>query len=114
MAKRKAIKVKQGYTAKNVIGNRFSRLKIASLLIKNIISSIGIVFVTHSVLFYIKDSKKNIPTEPMGENPLVSDGKQFTSSLMEDADNLSENVDAGIKISRPPFITQPLRRHFES
>ncbi len=37
----------------------------------------------------------------MGENPCVSDGKQFTSSLMEDADNLSENVDAGIKISRP-------------
>ncbi len=40
----------------------------------------------------------------MGENPCVSDGKQFTSSLMEDADNLSENVDAGIKISRP-FIS---------
>jgi hypothetical protein len=36
----------------------------------------------------------------MGENPLVSDGKQFTSFLMENADNLSENVDAGIKISR--------------
>jgi hypothetical protein len=50
----------------------------------------------------------------MGENPLVSDGKQFTSSLMVNADNLSENVDAGIKISRPPFLTQPLRRHFES
>ena len=83
------------YTAKNVIGNRFSRLKIASLLIKNIISSIGIVFATHSVLFYIKDSKKNIATKPMGENPLVSDGKQFTSSLMVNADNLSENVDAG-------------------
>jgi hypothetical protein len=31
----------------------------------------------------------------MGENPLVSDGKQFTSSLMVNADNLSENVDAG-------------------
>jgi hypothetical protein len=42
----------------------------------------------------------------MNENPLVSDGKQFTSSLMENADNLSENadnlsenVDASIKIS---------------
>ena len=40
----------------------------------------------------------------MGENPCVSDGKQFTSSLMEDADNLSENVDAGITIYRP-FIS---------
>ncbi len=40
----------------------------------------------------------------MGENPCVSDGKQFTYSLMEDADNLLENVDAGIKISRP-FIS---------
>jgi hypothetical protein len=39
----------------------------------------------------------------MGENPLVSDGKQCPSSLMQKADNLSENVDAGIKISRPSF-----------
>jgi hypothetical protein len=41
------------YTAKNVIGNRLSRLKSASLLIKNIISSLGFIFATHSVLFYI-------------------------------------------------------------
>jgi hypothetical protein len=39
----------------------------------------------------------------MGENPLVSDGKQFTSSLMENAHNLSENVVAGMEISRPSF-----------
>jgi hypothetical protein len=36
----------------------------------------------------------------MSENPLVSDGKQFTSFLMENAE---ENVDAGIKIYRPSF-----------
>ena len=41
------------YTAKNVIGNRLSRLKSASLLIKNTISSLGFIFATHSVLFYI-------------------------------------------------------------
>jgi hypothetical protein len=46
------------YTAKKVIGNRFCGLKSASLLTENIISSIGIVFATHSVLFSIKDSKK--------------------------------------------------------
>jgi hypothetical protein len=46
------------YTAKKIIGNRWPSLKSASLLIKNIISSIGIFFATHKVLFYIKDSKK--------------------------------------------------------
>jgi hypothetical protein len=71
------------YTAKKIIGNSRSPLKRASLLIKNIISSIGIFFATHKVLFYIKDSKIKIPTDPMGENPLVSDGKNV--SILSDA-----------------------------
>jgi hypothetical protein len=39
----------------------------------------------------------------MGENPLVSNGKQCPSYLMENADNLSENINASIKISLPSF-----------
>ncbi len=58
-----------GYTAKNIIGNRLSRLNSASLLIKNTISSKGIFLATHSVLLYIIDSKKIFPTMLMGENP---------------------------------------------
>ncbi len=57
------------YTAKNVIGNRLSRLKSASLLMQNTISSIGIFLATHSVLLYIIDSRKCFPTMLMGENP---------------------------------------------
>jgi hypothetical protein len=51
------------------------------------------------MLFYIIDSKKNIPTNPMGGNPLISDGKQRPSSLMEVVDNLSENFDASVEAS---------------
>ncbi len=43
---------------------------------------------------------------PMGENLLISDGKRRPSSLMEIADNLSENVDAGVK-SSPPKAPPP-------
>jgi hypothetical protein len=75
------------HTAKNVIGNTLSRLKSTSLLIKNTISSKGIFFATYRMLFYIIDSKKNNPTKPMGENPLISDGKRRSSSLMENANN---------------------------
>jgi hypothetical protein len=46
-------KLRFPYTAKNVIGNRLSRLKSASLFIKNTISSLGFIFATHIVLFYI-------------------------------------------------------------
>jgi len=35
----------------------------------------------------------------MGENLLISDGKRRPSSLMEIGDNLSEDVDAGVKSS---------------
>ncbi len=42
----------------------------------------------------------------MGENLLISDGKKRPSSLMEIADNLSENVDAGVK-SSPPKAPPP-------
>ncbi len=57
------------YTAKKLIGNRLSRLKNASLLIKYTISSRGICLATHSMLLYIIDSKKTFPTTLMGENP---------------------------------------------
>jgi hypothetical protein len=57
------------YTAKKLIGNRLSRLKSASLFIKNTISSRGIFLASHSMLLYIIDSKKNFPTMLMGENP---------------------------------------------
>ncbi len=45
---------------------------------------------------------KNIPTNLMGENPLISDGKGRPSSLMEIIDNLKKNFDASVKNSRPP------------
>jgi hypothetical protein len=57
------------YTAKKAIGNRLFRLKRASLLMKNTISSIGIFLATHSVLLYIVDSKKCFASMLMGENP---------------------------------------------
>jgi hypothetical protein len=66
---RKAVSLFGSYTAKNVIGNRLSRLKSASLLMQNTISSIGIFLATHSVLLYIIDSRKCFPTMLMGENP---------------------------------------------
>jgi hypothetical protein len=47
--------------------------------------------------------QKDIPTNPMGQNPLISDGKRRPSYLMEIANNLSENFDASVKNSRPPF-----------
>ncbi len=58
-----------GCTAKKFIGNRLSRLKSASLLMQNTISSTGIFLTTHSVLLYIIDSKKCFSTMLMGENP---------------------------------------------
>jgi len=87
---------------------------------KNTICIKGIFFATHSVLFYIIDSKKNIPSYPMGENPLISDGKRRPSSLMEKADNLLESFDAEVKYSqhKTPLPPTPrlreLSRHFES
>jgi hypothetical protein len=86
---------------------------------KNTISIKEIFFPTHSVLFYTIDSKKNIPTKPMGENPLISDGKRRFSSLMEKADNLLESFDAEVKYSQhkpptPPNQLRELSRHFES
>jgi hypothetical protein len=54
---------------------------------------------------------------PMGENLLISDGKRRPSSLMEIADNLLENVDAGVK-SSPPKASPPsgesFSRHFDA
>ncbi len=67
---------------------------------KNTISIKGIFFATYTVLFYIIDSKKNIPSYPMGENPLISDGKRRPLSLMEKADNLLESFDAEVKYSQ--------------
>jgi hypothetical protein len=50
----------------------------------------------------------------MGGNPLISDGKQGPSSLMEIADNLSENFDASVKNSRSPLPhLSGFSRHFE-
>ena len=95
------------YTVKKLIGNRLSRLKSASLSMKNTISIKGIFFATHSVLFYIIDSKKNIPSYPMGENPLISDGKRRPSSLMEKADNLLESFDAEVKYSQHKTPSPP-------
>jgi hypothetical protein len=57
------------YTAKKLIGNRLSRLKSASLFMKNTISSVGIFLATYSMLLYIVDSKKIFPTILMGKNP---------------------------------------------
>jgi hypothetical protein len=55
---------------------------------------------------------------PMGENLLISDGKRRPSSLMEIADNLSENVDAGVKSSPPkaplPPSWESFSRHFDA
>jgi hypothetical protein len=74
------------------------------------ISTKEIFFATHSMLFYITDSKKNIPTELMSKNPLISDGKWRPSSLMGNADNLSKNVDVGVKNSRPKVPPPPAGR----
>jgi hypothetical protein len=71
-------------------------------MIKNTISCLGIFFATHSMLFLHHRQQKNISTNPMGENPLISDGKLRSSSLMEIADKLSENFDASVKNSRSP------------
>ncbi len=53
-------------------------------------------------------AKKNILTNLMDENPLVSDGKQCPSSLVGNADNLLENFDARVNIflsmTPPPFL----------
>jgi hypothetical protein len=54
---------------------------------------------------------------PMGENLLISDGKRRPSSLMEIADNLSENVVAGVKSSppkAPPPRWESFSRHFDA
>ena len=77
---------------------------------KNTISIKEIYFATHSVLFYTIDSKKNIPTKPMGENPLISDGKRCLSSLMEKADNLLESFDAEVKYSQHKAPPTPAER----
>jgi hypothetical protein len=61
-------------------------------MIKNTIGCLGIFFASHIMLFYIIDSKKNISTNTTGENPLICDGKRRSSSLIEIADNLSENL----------------------
>jgi hypothetical protein len=64
--------------------------------------------------FYFCDSQcaflhhthlKNIPTKPMGENHLISDGKRHPSPLMENANNLSKNFDASVTKIRPPSPT---------
>ncbi len=98
------------YTVKKVIGNRLFRLKSASLLMKITISIEGIFLATHGMLIYIIDSKKNIPTKPKGENPLISDGKRCLSSLMEKADNLLENFDAEVKYSQHKVPPPPSER----
>jgi hypothetical protein len=67
---------------------------------KNIISNKENFFATHTVLFYTIDNKKNIPTKPTDENPLISDGKQRPSSLMEKAVNLLKSFDAKVKYSK--------------
>jgi hypothetical protein len=45
------------------------------------------------------------------KNPLISDGKRRSSSLMEIDENLSENFDASVKIlaSPPPQLTGSLK-----
>jgi hypothetical protein len=49
----------------------------------------------------------------MSKNPLISDGKWRPSSLMENADKLSENVDVGVKNSQPKTPgRESLSRHF--
>jgi hypothetical protein len=45
----------------------------------------------------------------MGENPLISDGKRRSSSLMENANNWLENFDAGVKYSRPLHPPPPVQ-----
>ncbi len=73
------------HTAKKVIGNRLSRRKSPSLLMKK-------------SLVKISKQYKCFPTRLMGKNPWYP-MENSTPRLLGNADNLSENCDARVNIS---------------
>jgi hypothetical protein len=102
---------RQRCTVKKVIGNILTSLKSASLKIKNTISSLGIFFATHSMLFTSLTAKKY---SNQSDGWKSSDIWWKTAPISFDGNcrHLSENFDASVKNSRPPHWPGA-SRHFE-